>query len=96
MLVFERSADLSCYEPIVRKVSRVLKSCEVSIETLYPMDLRLISGLGRIQFSLIEPDISSSSCYSGAALRGLELILGDLHTYRSGQFDRAQDIRFLP
>lgn len=28
--VFERSADLSCYEPIVRKVSRVLKSCEVS------------------------------------------------------------------
>lgn len=29
--VFERSADLSCYEPIVRKVSRVLKSCEVSI-----------------------------------------------------------------
>lgn len=27
--VFERSADLSCYEPIVRKVSRVLTSCEV-------------------------------------------------------------------
>ncbi|KAF6763906.1 nitrogen permease regulator Npr2 [Ephemerocybe angulata] len=26
--VFERSADLSCYEPIVRKVSRVLKNCE--------------------------------------------------------------------
>ncbi|KAF8798191.1 NPR2-domain-containing protein [Phlegmacium glaucopus] len=26
--VFEREADLSCYEPIVRKVSRVLKSCE--------------------------------------------------------------------
>jgi hypothetical protein len=34
--VFERSADLSCYEPIVRKVSRVLKSCEVSFETPYP------------------------------------------------------------
>jgi nitrogen permease regulator 2-like protein len=28
--VFERTADLSCYEPIVRKVSRVLTSCEVS------------------------------------------------------------------
>lgn len=28
--VFERSADLSCYEPIVRKVSRVLTACEVS------------------------------------------------------------------
>lgn len=27
--VFERSADLSCYEPIVRKVSRVLSCCEV-------------------------------------------------------------------
>ncbi|KAL0946635.1 hypothetical protein HGRIS_012831 [Hohenbuehelia grisea] len=26
--VFERAADLSCYEPIVRKVSRVLASCE--------------------------------------------------------------------
>lgn len=27
--VFDRGADLSCYEPIVRKVSRVLTSCEV-------------------------------------------------------------------
>lgn len=27
--VFERGADLSCYEPIVRKVSRVLTTCEV-------------------------------------------------------------------
>ncbi|EAU88817.2 nitrogen permease regulator Npr2 [Coprinopsis cinerea okayama7 len=26
--VFERNADLSCYEPVVRKISRVLKSCE--------------------------------------------------------------------
>lgn len=26
--VFNRSADLSCYEPVVRKVSRVLTSCE--------------------------------------------------------------------
>ncbi|ETW86069.1 hypothetical protein HETIRDRAFT_44321 [Heterobasidion irregulare TC 32-1] len=26
--VFDRSADLSCYEPIVRKVSRVLAACE--------------------------------------------------------------------
>lgn len=29
--VFERSADLSCYEPIVRKVSRVLTTCEVCV-----------------------------------------------------------------
>jgi hypothetical protein len=27
--VFDRSADLSCYEPIVRKISRVLSACEV-------------------------------------------------------------------
>jgi nitrogen permease regulator 2-like protein len=28
--VFDRGADLSCYEPIVRKIARVLTSCEVS------------------------------------------------------------------
>lgn len=27
--VFERTADLSCYEPILRKVTRVLTACEV-------------------------------------------------------------------
>lgn len=29
--VFSRTADLSCYEPVVRKVSRVLTSCEVRL-----------------------------------------------------------------
>jgi nitrogen permease regulator 2-like protein len=29
--VFDKNADLSCYEPIVRKVSRVLTACEVSV-----------------------------------------------------------------
>ncbi|KAF5381045.1 hypothetical protein D9615_004038 [Tricholomella constricta] len=33
--VFDRSADLSCYEPIVRKVSRVLSSCEKESGFLY-------------------------------------------------------------
>lgn len=28
--VFDRRADLSCFEPIVRKIGRVMKSCEVS------------------------------------------------------------------
>ncbi|KAJ3907401.1 nitrogen permease regulator 2-domain-containing protein [Lentinula edodes] len=32
--VFERTADLSCYEPIVRKISRVLASCEEESEFL--------------------------------------------------------------
>ena len=31
--VFERTADLSCYEPVVRKVSRILTACEVSAHT---------------------------------------------------------------
>ena len=29
--VFDAEADLSCYEPIVRKVNRVLTACEVSL-----------------------------------------------------------------
>ena len=33
--VFDRGADLSCYEPVVRKVSRVLKSCEVSLYSIF-------------------------------------------------------------
>jgi len=39
--VFEREADLSCYEPIVRKVSRVLKSCEVSSPMLHNSSIHL-------------------------------------------------------
>ena len=35
--VFERTADLSCYEPIARKVSRVLTACEVSV-VIYHLD----------------------------------------------------------
>lgn len=34
--VFERSANLSCYEPIVRKVSRVLTACEVRPSGSFP------------------------------------------------------------
>jgi hypothetical protein len=29
--VFERKADLSCYEPVVRKIARVLMACEVRL-----------------------------------------------------------------
>lgn len=34
--VFERTADLSCYEPIARKVTRVLTACEVRTVTHHP------------------------------------------------------------
>lgn len=33
--VFERTADLSCYEPIVRKIGRVLTACEVCLSLTY-------------------------------------------------------------
>ncbi|KZT70125.1 NPR2-domain-containing protein [Daedalea quercina L-15889] len=36
--VFERTADLSCYEPVVRKVSRVLTSCELESRFLSEPD----------------------------------------------------------
>ncbi|TFY55198.1 hypothetical protein EVJ58_g8397, partial [Rhodofomes roseus] len=36
--VFERSADLSCYEPVVRKVSRVLSACELESRFLSEPD----------------------------------------------------------
>ncbi|KAH9935038.1 nitrogen permease regulator 2-domain-containing protein [Fomitopsis serialis] len=36
--VFERNADLSCYEPIVRKVSRVLTACELESRFLSEPD----------------------------------------------------------
>ena len=39
--VFDRTADLSCYEPIVRKIGRVLTACEVCAY-LYPSRSRLI------------------------------------------------------
>jgi len=41
--VFERTADLSCYEPIVRKVSRVLTACEV--RSLFLLRLSNISDI---------------------------------------------------
>jgi hypothetical protein len=51
--VFDRGADLSCYEPVVRKVSRVLKSCEVSLFTVYFSQVRFITlYAGRIVLSV--------------------------------------------
>lgn len=37
--VFERMADLSCYEPIVRKVSRVLTACEVRVSAVLKLHI---------------------------------------------------------
>ena len=50
--VFNRSADLSCYEPVVRKVSRVLTSCEVRSKPLDACKLTDLRPLGRIWIPL--------------------------------------------
>lgn len=44
--VFDRTADLSCYEPIVRKIGRVLRACEVclSIAKIWTMLKSFSSG----------------------------------------------------
>lgn len=71
--VFERSADLSCYEPIVRKVSRVLTACEVSSLPCIT-ELCVYELVGRIIFSLLSKIIASHACHSRAVIRGSELL----------------------
>lgn len=65
--VFDREADLSCYEPIVRKVSHVLKACEVCLK--FPSSLfAFLTATGRVGVSVFSKDFAYSSCYSRAAL----------------------------
>jgi hypothetical protein len=71
--VFERSADLSCYEPIVRKVSRVLTACEVS-PLSYTTNPRVYEIVGRVIFSLLSKVIASHACHPRATIRGSELL----------------------
>lgn len=75
--VFEREADLSCYEPVVRKVSRVLKNCEVSSVTLPAFCS--YSSVGGIGIFIIASDLSSCPCHPRAALRRPKFIFGDFH-----------------
>jgi len=61
--VFNRSADLSCYEPVVRKVSRVLTSCEVGVGLLELFcGLIELELLGRIWIPLQPQDIDTDLC----------------------------------
>lgn len=55
--VFDREADLSCYEPIVRKCGRVLMACEVSFETDRSHWTKYSSTTARIKLSLKQHDI---------------------------------------
>lgn len=50
--VFDKNADLSCYEPIVRKVSRVLTACEVSVDAILDA-MHLVIRLRKNQLSCL-------------------------------------------
>jgi hypothetical protein len=65
--VFDRDADLSCYEPIVRKVSHVLKACEVRLHFSihYPHSHILTGG---VRVSVVSQVLACSSCHSRATL----------------------------
>jgi hypothetical protein len=96
--VFDASADLSCYEPIIRKVNRVLTACEVSAvpmfdlqATAHPLKLE-----GRVVIPVIARNILQNPCHPGAAIRRPELLLRDVYPNRQLQLDRAEDISFLP
>lgn len=78
--VFDREADLSCYEPIVRKISRVLKACEVS--SSFPWLSSVLKWTsGRIGLFDIVANIASCTHYSGAAFRRFELVLRDVYCH---------------
>ena len=93
--VFERGADLSCYEPIVRKVSRVMTACEVGLPSLILLYLACISTAGRVPISFETIQVLSYLCNSRTVIRGFEFLRGNIHFPRPVQLDRTQNIPFL-
>lgn len=84
--VFDREADLSCYEPVVRKISRVLKACEVG--NSIPFLLSMFNWTsGRIRLSDFTANVASCSHHPGTTFRGFELIFRDVYCHRSVQFN---------
>ncbi|KAK7054766.1 Nitrogen permease regulator 2 [Paramarasmius palmivorus] len=73
--VFERTADLSCYEPIVRKISRVLTNCEVHLYS------SIVSVAELTEMSQEESDFLSSSQTSQSIHAILEQLYEDLNSY---------------
>ena len=90
-LVFERSADLSCFEPIIRKIGRVLTACEVCHSSrlgFYHVDLAF-SSLGGVRVFVLSGKLPQNICRFRATIRGPEFIPRDVHTYRQVQLYRA-------
>lgn len=77
--VFDALADLSCYEPIVRKVNRVLTACEVSLRLACLSSKHVLNYEGRVVVPVVSGNICQDTCHPGAALRRFELLFGDFH-----------------
>lgn len=94
--VFDRNADLSCYEPVVRKVSRVLTTCEVCIHFGgWNQIVRIDDYLGRICVFVCSAKLGDYLRNLRAAIRGVEFILRNVYSNRRVQFYRAQDFSLL-
>jgi nitrogen permease regulator 2-like protein len=93
--VFERSADLSCYEPIVRKVSRVLSCCEVRSNVLVELLVLNCPISGGISFLVVLYYFPGSTLYSRAIVRGSELIFRNSSPHRRIQLNRLEDLSLL-
>jgi hypothetical protein len=66
--VFDRGADLSCYDPIVRKVSRVLTSCEVGQCFSTSLYRFIYMHAGGIRISLFSRYVPRVACDSRAII----------------------------
>ena len=64
--VFERTADLSCYEAVARKVSRVLTACEVS--AFFAVMSPLTRNAERIRYPVIRQERYGHPCHSRATV----------------------------
>jgi hypothetical protein len=94
--VFDAEADLSCYEPIVRKVNRVLTACEVSLRLSCLHSKYILNCEGRVIVPVVPRNVFQNPCDLRAALRRLELLFGDIYPDRQFQLYRAEDIPILP
>ena len=94
--VFDASADLSCYEPIVRKVNRVMTACEVSLHLSWLASKYIPNSEGRVVVPVVPRNIIQDPCDLGAALRGFELLFGNVNPSGQFQLHRTEDIPILP
>jgi hypothetical protein len=93
---FDAEADLSCYEPILRKVNRVLTVCEVSFHLSSLPHKYTLNCEGSVVVPVVPRNVFQYLCHLGAAIRRLELLFRDVYPNRQFQLDRAEDFLILP